>query len=96
MCYLQRGGLPVYRSNEDHQHVVDAQVAKDITLGHRDVQTQDLQHVLNRLRAVLVQLETHNQKTHINVLSRVQKIMLFSSAYPCSRMECKVFEEFCR
>lgn len=95
MCYLQRGGLSVHRSDEDHQHVVDAQVAKDVTLGHRDVQTQDLQHVLNRLRAVLVQLETHNQKTHINVLSRVQKIMLFSSAYPCSRMECKFIEELC-
>lgn len=34
LCYLQRCGLPVRRSHEDHQHVVDAQVAKDVTLRH--------------------------------------------------------------
>lgn len=61
-CYLQRCGLPVTRDDEDHEHVVDAQVAKDVTLRHRDVQAQDLQHVLNRHRALLIQLK-HTSRT---------------------------------
>lgn len=58
--------------------MVDAQVAKDVTLGHRDVQTQDLQHVLNRLRAVLVQLKTHNQNKHHQFSLHVQKNHTFA------------------
>lgn len=65
LCYLQRCGLPVRRSDEDHQHVVDAQVAKDVTLRHRYVQTQDLQHVLNRDGTVPVQLKTHKHTSKV-------------------------------
>lgn len=66
-CYLQRCGLPVTRNDEDHEHVVDAQVAKDVALRHGDVQTQDLQHVLDRHRAVLIQLKhtrTQSRRHH--------------------------------
>lgn len=34
VCYLQRRWLLVHRSDEDHQLVVDAQVAKDVALWH--------------------------------------------------------------
>lgn len=78
VCYLQGGGLPVNRSDQDHQHVVDAQVAKDVTLGHRDVQPQHLQHVLHRLRAVLVQLKTHNHNTHRQSFGRCSETPTFT------------------
>lgn len=56
--YLERCWLLVYWCNEDHQLVIDAQVAKDVTLWHRDVKPQDLQDIVDRHRLVLVQLHT--------------------------------------
>lgn len=56
VCYLQWRGLLVDGGQEDHQLVVDAQVAKDVALRHRHVQSQDLQDVVHRHRLVLVKL----------------------------------------
>lgn len=58
MCYLQRCWLLVHWSDEDHQLVVDAEVAKDVTLRHRDMKAQDLQDGVDDHRLVLIQLET--------------------------------------
>lgn len=38
--------------------MVDAQVAEDVTLRHRDMKAQDLQDVMDCHRLVLVQLHT--------------------------------------
>lgn len=54
--YLERRWLLVYWCDEDHQLVIDAQVAEDVTLWHRDVKPQDLQDVMDRHRLVLIQL----------------------------------------
>lgn len=54
--YLERCWLLVHWCNEDHQLVIDAQVAKDVALWHRDVKPQDLQDIMDRHRLVLIQL----------------------------------------
>lgn len=58
VCYLQWCWLLVHRSDEDHQLVVDAQVAEDVALRHRDMEPQDLQDVMDRHGLVLIQLHT--------------------------------------
>lgn len=61
-CYLQRGGLLVYWSDEDYQLVVQTQVTKDVTLWHRDVKPQVLQDIQHRHRLVLVQLQQREHR----------------------------------
>lgn len=63
--YLERCWLLVYWCNEDHQLVIDAQVAKDVTLWHRDVKPQDLQDIVDRHRLVLIQLHTEVEVSNI-------------------------------
>lgn len=58
VCYLQRCWLLLHWSDEDHQFVVNAQVAEDVALWHGDMKLQDLQHVIDRYWLVPVQLHT--------------------------------------
>lgn len=42
--------------------MVDTQVAEDIALGHRDMEPQDLQDIVDRHGLVLIQLYTGGQR----------------------------------
>lgn len=64
VCYLHGRGLLVHGSEQDHQLVVDAQVAKDVALRHRDVQPQDLQDVVHRHRLVLIKLRAKGYRQY--------------------------------
>lgn len=62
--HLQWCGLLVHRYDEDDDLGVDAQVAEDIALRDRDVQTQDSQDVMYRDWLILVQLKISHTHTH--------------------------------
>lgn len=62
-CYLHRCRPLVHRSEQDHQLVVDGQVAEDVALWHRDVPPQDLQDVVHRHWLVLIKLQTKGQRS---------------------------------
>lgn len=61
VCYLQWCGLLVHWNNENHQLVVNTQVAKDITLWYGDMQTQNLQNIVDCHWLVPIQLKAHHK-----------------------------------
>lgn len=66
VCYLHRCRPLVHRSEQDHQLVVDGQVAEDVALRHRDVPPQDLQDVVHRHWLVLIKLQTKRSEVRGN------------------------------